>query len=44
MYGQTVAPQNINKVAPSDTIVPGNGTPKEQLKEIKEEKIKKLSD
>jgi hypothetical protein len=44
IHGQTVAPQNVNKVAPSDTIVPGNGTPKEQLKEIKEEKVKKLSD
>ncbi|MBK5285599.1 MAG: DUF3943 domain-containing protein [Bacteroidia bacterium] len=44
LYAQEVAPQNPNKVAPSDTIVPAKGKPAEQLKEIKEEKVKHLSD
>src|ERR1043166_1244671 len=44
LIAQEVAPQNPQKVAPTDTIVPGKGTPEKQLKEIKEEKVKKLSD
>jgi len=32
------------KISPIDTIVPGKGPPKEQLKEIKQEKVKQLSD
>ena len=32
------------QVTPIDTIVPGNGTPKEQIKQIKEEKVKLLLD
>ncbi|HLG33823.1 MAG TPA: DUF3943 domain-containing protein [Bacteroidia bacterium] len=44
LYAQQIAPQDITKVAPSDTIVPAKGKPEEQLKEIKEEKVKQLSD
>lgn len=44
LYAQKVAPQDTTKVAPSDTIVPAKGKPEEQLKEIKEEKVKHLSD
>src|SRR5689334_1324514 len=44
LYAQTVAPQQPNKVAPTDTIVPGKGSPEKQLKEIKKEKVEKLSD
>lgn len=44
LYAQEVAPQNPQKVAPTDTIVPGKGTPEKQLKEIKKEKEKQLSD
>src|SRR6266853_6799294 len=36
LYGQ--------KVSPTDTIVPGKGKPEQQLKEIKKEKVKDLSD
>jgi hypothetical protein len=43
-FGQNVPKQNPRKVAPNDTIVPGKGTREEQIKEIKEVKIKKLSD
>ncbi|MDB5114534.1 MAG: hypothetical protein JWQ79_26 [Mucilaginibacter sp.] len=32
------------KVTPTDTIVPGKGAPKQQLKQIKEAKVKTLSD
>ena len=34
LNAQKIAPQNINKVAPSDTIVPAKGKPEEQLKGI----------
>lgn len=44
LYGQEVPVQDSNKVAPSDTIIPGKGAPEEQLKDIKEEKVKQLSD
>lgn len=44
LNAQKVAPQDTKKVAPTDTIVPGKGPPEKQLKEIKEEKVKKLSD
>ncbi|MCX6285002.1 MAG: DUF3943 domain-containing protein, partial [Bacteroidetes bacterium] len=44
VYSQDVPPQDPKKVAPNDTIVPGKGTPEEQLKKIKEVKIEKLSD
>src|SRR5204863_6841003 len=44
LYAQEVAPQKPNKVAPTDTIVPGKGTPKEQIKEIEKVKVKELSD
>jgi hypothetical protein len=44
LYAQHVAPQNTNKVSPSDTIVPGKGKPELQIKKIKEEKVKHLSD
>lgn len=44
LYGQKVTPQNPGKVAPTDTIVPGNGTPEQQLEKIKAVKVKKLSD
>ncbi len=44
LYAQKVIPQDSNKVAPTDTIVPGKGAPKEQIKEIKQEKVKQLSD
>jgi hypothetical protein len=44
MNAQNVIPQTNQKVAPSDTIVPAKGEVKEQLKEIKEEKVKQLSD
>ncbi len=44
LKAQKVAPQKSNKVAPSDSIIPGKGNPKEQLKDIKEKKVKELSD
>lgn len=44
LIAQNVAPQNIKKVAPSDTIVPGKGKREKQLRKIKDEKIKHLSD
>jgi len=44
LHAQKVVPQQPNKVAPTDTITPDKGTPKEQLKEIKEVKVKQLSD
>ncbi|MCX6286694.1 MAG: DUF3943 domain-containing protein [Bacteroidetes bacterium] len=44
LYGQDVPPQDPKKVAPNDTIMPGKGTPEEQLKKIKEVKVEKLSD
>ena len=44
MKGQNVIPQDNNKVAPSDTIVRGKGTSENQIKEIKKEKVKELSD
>ena len=44
LHAQKVPPQNEKKVAPTDTIVPGKGTPEKQIKEIKEEKVKQLSD
>ena len=44
LNAQTVAPQDTKKVAPSDTITPAKGNPEDQIKEIKEEKVKKLSD
>jgi hypothetical protein len=42
--GQEVPKQNPTKVAPNDTIVPGKGTREDQLKQIKEVKVDKLSD
>jgi hypothetical protein len=46
IYGQEeeVVPQNPSKVAPNDTINRSKGNDDAQLKKIKEEKIKKLSD
>lgn len=44
LHAQQKPVQHREKVAPSDTIVPSKGAPEEQLKEIKEEKIKHLSD
>ncbi len=44
LHAQNTTPQDITKVSPVDTIVPAKGEPKEQLKEIKEEKVKQLSD
>src|SRR5436190_9604463 len=44
LFAQNKIPQTNQKVAPSDTIVPAKGDPKEQLKDIKEEKVKQLSD
>ena len=44
IFGQEVAPQNPQKVAPNDTIVPGKGTRETQIKKIEEVKVKKLSD
>src|SRR5438128_2696115 len=44
LWGQKVAPQQPNKVAPTDTIVPGKGSPESQIEKIKEVKIKQLSD
>jgi hypothetical protein len=44
LYGQEVPRQNPKKVAPNDTIVPGKGTREDQIKKIKEVKVKKLSD
>jgi hypothetical protein len=44
LFGQQMAPQDLQKVAPTDTITPGKGKPEMQLKEIKKEKVKHLSD
>lgn len=44
LSAQKVAPQKESKVAPTDTIVKSKGNPEEQLKEIKDEKVKHLSD
>ncbi len=44
-YSREVAPQDNEKVALSDSIsVPGKGPPEKQLKDIKTEKVKLLSD
>jgi hypothetical protein len=42
--GQTVVPQDSTKVAPTDTINRSKGNDDQQLKEIKEVKVEKLSD
>ena len=44
LYAQKALQQNIQKVAPSDSIVPGKGAPEKQLKNIKDEKVEHLSD
>jgi hypothetical protein len=44
LYGQEVTPQNPQKVAPTDTIVRSKGNDNKQLEQIKEVKIKNLSD
>jgi hypothetical protein len=44
LFAQKTIPQDAQKVAPSDSIIPAKGNPDEQLKEIKEEKVKHLSD
>jgi hypothetical protein len=44
LFAQKVVPQDAQKVAPSDSIIPAKGNPKEQLKKINEEKVKHLSD
>ena len=44
LHGQEVTPQNPQVVAPTDTIIRGKGSGDKQLKEIKEVKVKKLSD
>ena len=43
-YGQKIIPQNNKRVLPTDSIVPEKGAREEQVKEIKKEKIKQLSD
>ena len=44
LYGQEVAPQNPQKVAPTDTINRSKGGDDKQLEKIKEVKVEKLSD
>ena len=44
LHAQTVAPQKPNKVAPSDTIVPGQDTRQKQIQKIDSVKVKQLSD
>ena len=44
LFGQDVAPQNSQKVAPNDTIVPGKGDRKKQIEKIDSVKVKLLSD
>jgi hypothetical protein len=43
-YGQKVKRQNPEKVAPTDTIVPGKGTREDQIRKIDSVKVLKLSD
>jgi hypothetical protein len=44
LFGQEVPPQHPQKVAPSDTIVPGKGVREKQIEKIKDVKVKLLSD
>lgn len=44
LYAQQPVPQDSAKVAPTDSIIPGKGSSEKQLKDIKDVKIKKLSD
>jgi len=44
LHAQKTVPRDSSKKLPTDTIVPGKGTPEKQLKEIKKEKVEKLSD
>jgi Domain of unknown function (DUF3943) len=44
LYAQKVTPHDTTKAILKDTIVPAKGNPNEQLKEIKEKKVKQLSD
>ena len=44
LYAQNPPKQDSAKVAPTDSIIPGKGSPEKQLKDIKKEKVKLLSD
>lgn len=44
LHAQKTVPRDSCKTLPTDTIVPGKGTPKKQLKEIKKEKVEKPLD